>query len=165
MHSPQIDSCPIGREDNIKPLNCTSKSNTYNNQEPYINHFTPITIKTNRYPHQHDLSRLDSRRPPSQILPSISGILHITIVEALKFTSHPDRELVSYIIRGLQDGFRIGFNRGTPLRSAASNMPSTSKNPEVVVAYLLKELQEKRVLGPLPPAKCSRDKYTPIVLE
>ena len=40
--------------------------------------------------------------------------------EALQ--AHPDRAFARYICDGLRHGFRIGFERGAPLRSARANM-------------------------------------------
>ena len=38
--------------------------------------------------------------------------------------SHPNRQFVQYICTGLSQGFRSGFQRGRPLRSARRNMGS-----------------------------------------
>ena len=46
----------------------------------------------------------------------------------------------------------MGFQHGSPLRSASSNMPSASLHPEVVDQYLTQELAKGRMLGPFPSA-------------
>ena len=65
-------------------------------------------------------------------------------------TSHPDRAYVGYIIRALREGFRIGFQRGAPLRSASASMPSSRLRPRVITDYLAGELGKNRMIGPLP---------------
>ena len=61
----------------------------------------------------------------------------------------PDRQLVDYLLRGMKDGFRIGFDRrSTRLVSAKANMLSATINYEPVQAFLTKEVQASRVLGP-----------------
>lgn len=64
---------------------------------------------------------------------------------SLGLLHHPDREFVSYILLGIKEGFRIGFNRTCPLRDAGSNMPN--RNPEVIVAYLEREVALGRMLS------------------
>ena len=66
--------------------------------------------------------------------------------------SHPDRDFVEYILRGISEGFRVGMNPsliGGPLQSAKSNMQSARDYPEVVDNYLEKECSLGRVVGPL----------------
>ena len=67
--------------------------------------------------------------------------------------NHPDQEYRRYIIAGLQEGFRIGFNyKGQKgCRKATSNMVSTMQKPEIIREYLSKECAEGWVLDPLPP--------------
>ena len=66
--------------------------------------------------------------------------------------NHPDRAFVRYLIRGLTEGFRIGFSSTAPLHSAPRNMLSDRQHPEVVRAYLTNECALGRMLGPFPPA-------------
>ena len=66
--------------------------------------------------------------------------------------SHPDRDFVEYILRGISEGFRVGMDPsliGGPLQSAKSNMQSARDYPEVVDNYLEKECSLGRVVGPL----------------
>ena len=67
---------------------------------------------------------------------------------------HPDRPLVDYIIRGLQEGFRIGFKESRcKCQKSARNILSAVQKPEVVREYLVKECAEGRVMGPLEPTQ------------
>ena len=56
----------------------------------------------------------------------------------------------------------MGFQHGSPLRSASANMPSMHQHPEVVQGYLHDELARGRMLGPfsspddLPPLQINR---------
>ena len=61
---------------------------------------------------------------------------------------HPDREYASYLVQGIQHGFRIGFDWKERLgKPAKRNMLSAELNPEVVDAYLAKEIAAGRVVA------------------
>lgn len=63
----------------------------------------------------------------------------------------PDKRLTSFLMEGMQHGFRIGFRRGeVALSSTRRNMLSAEMNPEVVESYLAREVELGRVIGPLP---------------
>lgn len=62
---------------------------------------------------------------------------------------HPDRQQVSYVLQGLQDGFRVGFHN-TQLKSAKKNKPSAYQHPAVIDKYLANEVALNRVAGPFP---------------
>ena len=61
---------------------------------------------------------------------------------------HPDPQLTDWLICGLKEGFRIGFDRQQKLRSATSNVQGTSDHPDVVSAYLQSERERQTLLGP-----------------
>ena len=77
---------------------------------------------------------------------------------------HPDRAYVRFLLTGIKEGFRIGFNQSAPLQSATANMPSALEHPQVVRKYLKEELGRGRLLGPfgaeelrsLPPLHINR---------
>jgi len=62
--------------------------------------------------------------------------------------THPDQSFADYILRGLEQGFHVGFKRGGRLQSCKKNMLSALEHPEVVQKYLQEECQMGRVLGP-----------------
>ena len=64
---------------------------------------------------------------------------------------HPDPRFRRYIIEGIRDGFRIGFNHKVGVRSSSVNMGSAMDHPEVVGDYLAAECSEGRAVGPLDP--------------
>lgn len=66
---------------------------------------------------------------------------------ASELSTHPDQNYVSNIVNGLQSGFHVGF-RGTQLKSAKKNKPTTSLNNFVVDEYLANETRLGRVAGP-----------------
>ena len=65
--------------------------------------------------------------------------------------SYPDREFAHFIMRGLRGGFRIGVQRGAHLKSSTRNLKSAYQQPQVVQAYLDREVQ----LGRLHQLPCS----------
>ena len=57
---------------------------------------------------------------------------------------HPDRRLVEWVVRGIQQGFRVGYQ--CDLRQARQNLSSVRQHPEVVRGYLDKEREAGRVI-------------------
>ena len=55
---------------------------------------------------------------------------------------------MKYILHGLHNRFRIGFQHTAPLRSATSNMPSAREHPDVMQHYIGDELTKGCLLGP-----------------
>ena len=103
------------------------------------------------YPYTADLVCLDLCRPSR---PQVHPLHHPVWspldggawAEALR--PHPDRAFIRFLLRGFQEGFRIGFHRPAPLQSASRNMLSALQHPEVVREYLEKECSMNRMLGP-----------------
>ena len=63
--------------------------------------------------------------------------------------NHPDKNLADYVIQGIRDGFRVGFDYAHHrTKQASSNMKSALEHATVVQEYLAKECAEGRVLGP-----------------
>ena len=61
---------------------------------------------------------------------------------------HPDQVAAQHVLKGLKEGFRIGFQYATNnWRLASSNMLSADTNPQVVSDYLQEEAG--RIIGPL----------------
>lgn len=108
------------------------------------------------YEYTADLMCLDFCRNPQHRVPTalrtISTPLNTSAwVRAL--SSHPDQAFARYITNGLQEGFRIGFKWGSPLRSARSNMHSACQHPQIITEYLQKEQSLGRMLGPFKTAE------------
>ena len=71
--------------------------------------------------------------------------LHLSTWEEL-LQGHPDKALAGYILRGIRDGFRIGFDPSRcALKSRPGNMPSADEHPEIVSEHLEGELQHGRL--------------------
>ena len=90
-------------------------------------------------------------RPPVAVQRAVA---HVTtplrrLAWRAALAGHPDPQFVAYILDGIEGGFRIGFERPRPLRSASSNCPSAEAHSQVVVAYIEKEVALGRFLGPL----------------
>ena len=122
-------------------------------------HYSPVTLATiqnSSYPYTSDLLELDSYRIDPPLFNPVPGIMTVSsplVAEAWEkaLRDHPDQRLAGYLVAGIQQGFRIGFNADTHLRATTSNMPSTREHPGVVTNYLTQELQCHRVIGPLQP--------------
>ena len=85
----------------------------------------------------------------SEKLSVVSTPLQLSVwKDSLRF--HPD-----YIRRGIMEGFRVGLNRRSPLKTAACNLQSAREHPEVIQQYLEKECSLGRMLGPFTKEKLS----------
>ena len=60
----------------------------------------------------------------------------------------PDQKQVSYVLQGLQHGFRLGFHSAHKLKPAKRNKPSARHHAHIVDAYLANEVSLGRVAGP-----------------
>ena len=70
---------------------------------------------------------------------------------------HSDRMYVNYILSGIAEGFRIGFDRTHNLQKASENMPS--KVPSVISEYLAREVSLNRMIK-LPRGVYPQDVHT-----
>ena len=61
---------------------------------------------------------------------------------------HPNPDKVAYVVQGLRDGFHLGFNYSTSLKSATRNMASALLNPQVIDNCLQLDVETGRVAGP-----------------
>ena len=75
--------------------------------------------------------------------------------------THPDKDLVTYILQGISKGFRIGYDYNKKAKRAASNLPSAYHNPEVVTKYIQEEVALGRMMGPLEPELAARVHVSP----
>ena len=63
---------------------------------------------------------------------------------------HPDQVAAQHVLKGLKEGFRIGFQCVTnSWRPASSNVLSSDTNPQVVSDYLQEEVEAGKIIGPL----------------
>ena len=69
-------------------------------------------------------------------------------VFAAKLSQHPDQHLVAFVLDGLRNGFRLGFQHSKKLKSAKSNKASANQPSEVIDHYLANEVSLGRVAGP-----------------
>ena len=67
-------------------------------------------------------------------------------------SAHPDARFVEYVLSGIQDGFRVGFDYTSSVRSARQNILSAVNHPTVVTDYVESERAKGRIIGPLPVA-------------
>ena len=112
------------------------------------------TLQAGRYVYFDDLGVLSQLSPSlRQPLPSMLCQVHTPLVIAewrSQWCQYPDREFCQYLIDGLTDGFRIGFNYTSHRCQAAKcNMLSAVQNPGIVEQYLKKECELGCVVGPL----------------
>ena len=117
----------------------------------------PLAVDGVGYLYTEDLRELNRCTPTlgsTAVHEKLLGI-HTPLVVAhweSMLASHPDREYVDYLIKGIRDGFRVGYQRVVgieqSLSSARKNLQSAEENPQVVEQYLSTELERGVVLGP-----------------
>ena len=98
--------------------------------------------------------RLDKCRRVSQPAPAFQGVAKPLRWEIWQeaLIAHPDREMVDYIVTGLREGFRIGYNyQAHKCKRSEDNMRSAKDHPQVVDSYIRKECEAGRLLGPFDP--------------
>ena len=122
------------------------------------------------YPYTEHLRALDGRRPVAEQEIPVRLQHRLQQVETplvwqeweRALAAHPDRQYCNYILRGLREGFRVGFRyQSHSCARAKANMKSASENPEVVDRYIEREVELGRIIGPtdpkeLPTAQISR---------
>lgn len=128
--------------------------------KPPFSLVTTLTFKNQAYPYTQDLLALHRISSQHKFIPQLEGITSIVtplIPEAWEalLQDHPDQALAKYIAEGLRNGFHIGYNKDKARRSATSNMPSATKNPEPVQKYVDNEVTEQRILGPFTPEEAT----------
>ena len=73
-----------------------------------------------------------SSQSVNPLLSSVKTPLHFRAWERA-LAQHPDGEFAGYVLRGIAEGFRIGYSRASwPCESARRNMQSAKENSEVV---------------------------------
>ena len=108
-----------------------------------------------RYVYMADLLELERCVPqePRAIPPSLEAVvtpLRLPVWSS-ELRAHPDVEFARFIVRGLEQGFRVGFEYGNhTCTSAKRNMLSAVQHPQPIDKYITKERQAGRIVGPLP---------------
>ena len=114
-----------------------------------------------RRQYTHDLHILQDHTNPNQ--PLVDDKRFTTICTPLKLDawtqalkSHPDQQLASLLLMGIQDSFHIGFNHAYPLLQYQITLylrsPASNNCPD----YLHEQCTEGRIIGPAPFQPISR---------
>ena len=104
------------------------------------------------YRYTGDLLKIEAFRPDWP--PLSSGVYQSPINVPVLHTylqSHLDQAYVTFIIREVSQGFRVGFDHQRRLIAQRSNHPSSLANSKVVSEYVTKEVTLGRMVGPVLP--------------
>lgn len=113
---------------------------------------TLLGVRSGVYTYMNTLRQLD--HPPATIPPlprwaQCSTPIRVPALASL-LSSHPDLDFVTYVLRGLSDGFHVGFDeRMVRLRPSRRNHPSSLANRTVISSYIQEEVAAGRMIGPL----------------
>ena len=109
------------------------------------------------YRYTDDLLLLEEQTPGResvvQSFPTVTGFLPAD-AWAPFLAGHPDGRYAAFLSRGIQHGFRIGFNRASSLRSASSNRPSATHMPEVTGQMIATDIAAGRLSIAAVPENC-----------
>ena len=94
-------------------------------------------------------------QPPKAVPPELAVQTSPLVWQdwARALASHPDRRFADYVVRGVRDGFRVGYEPTSKCTQAGRNMQSARDHPEVISVYLADECEKGRVLGPFQPGE------------
>ena len=108
-----------------------------------------------KYPYIHHLLEFEQRVGGALVPAWLQKVATPLILRewSEEMKDHPDAEFRGYILNGIKNGFRIGFNRAVICKSASSNMRSALENAGIVQEYLKKEVSLGRILRPVPPER------------
>ena len=161
VHNPIHPNHPViqfnsdSNDFNITDLDCTLIHTTFFESDQAS---LPTQLTTTNHNYQvtytHHLLALDSCRPLCQTPLPCEGRSIISPLKAHVWSSllatHPDSRLAEYLVRGITEGFRIGFRYSEFFtRPANSNMPSALANPTPVTSYIQTEIEAGRLIGPV----------------
>ena len=83
------------------------------------------------------------------MLPPVSTVSLLLVEQfSCDLRNHPNPQLVAFILNGLHNGFKLGFNHSQKLKSAKCTMPSAYEHPTVIDEYLANEVSLGRDAGP-----------------
>ena len=110
-------------------------------------------IVAGRYTYMEDLRSLD--HPPTScplqpiLWPPCPTPIRVPLL-ACYLRSHPDQEFAGFVLRGLVEGFHVGYlSHQAALRSSSRNHPSSLANSRVISCYIQDEVAGGRMAGPL----------------
>ena len=109
------------------------------------------------------LQQLQGCKAPFIALPQVQEIVSPLVVGrwTALLQTHPDKDLVTYILQGISKGSHIGYDYNKKAKRATSNLPSAYHNPEVVTRYIQEEVTLGRMMGPLEPELAGRVHVSP----
>ena len=111
---------------------------------PGPHYCTLCNTRGGHYTYLDDLLALDGCRPPvlAESLPtSLTHIVTPLRLEGWEYrlAGHPDQAFAAYLLAGIREGFRIGFNRTKKCIPAKRNLRSVQERPDIIDAYILNE--------------------------
>ena len=115
--------------------------------------------QSRKYLYMADLRAMDACRPlEASGVPDEVGVVSSPLVAnewETVLAGHPDREFAEFVVRGIREGFRIGFDYSCRLGgNIPKNMRSASENQDPIDRYVRAEAQERRLIRA--PVRVSR---------
>ena len=67
----------------------------------------------------------------------------------VKVKNHPDQDYVCLLMKGIEEGFRIGVGPDRVFKSAKKNMLSAEENPKAIKDYIDSEVGRGNIVDPI----------------
>lgn len=82
-------------------------------------------------------------------LPSVADISPLNCARfQTELKNHPDKQWVHFVLQGVREGFKLGFNPSLQLKPTNKNKVSARQHAKVIDSYLDNEVRRGRVAGP-----------------
>ena len=111
-------------------------------------------VEKGKYVYLEDLLQMERYtvplRVPAHIRDIVSPLTARLQMWVALLDNHPDQRLKKFILKGLEEGFHIGYDWEHRRKAATHNLLSCIEHPDVVQEYIQKECSLGRVLGPFP---------------
>ena len=110
----------------------------------HYNNYNGADHQYEEYVYTRDSLLMEECRSTYPSLPLPQSAQRITTplnsgVWSAMLADHPDKQFANYILKGIEQGFRIDYHIDSPLQSAKHNMLSASQHQEIIDNYLKEE--------------------------
>ena len=127
---------------NVRYIDLKSLASSFFLAVPLFDASAACNLVPTGYRYTSDLQALAADRPFGSPLPPLATPVSPFCVDRLEedLPAFPDRVFAGYIVSGLREGFRVGFDyRLSRLLSAKRNLSSASSHTAVIDKYLAKD--------------------------
>ena len=157
---------------NIRPwyrqCTCDGEMFLFTSIVSYIPHYTLPILSIGSYKYMNDLLYMESQYSPFSVAQELVGVNSPLLPYIANWDAylrnHPNEHFKEYILRGIREGFRIGFDWSNQLSLGKCNILSVSQKPQLVEEYIAWNVQRETLLVHSHPLNYPTAKLTRSVL-